>query len=236
MNDFNQQAVVKQTLNRLILKGSGQKLFSSNLNNALVLDRLSVQISTLLIKGYNEESNHAFLGIWIGTGPLNSMTDLVGQSRLTAESSTGDYVNQNIEITKGGIDLQNGIYTIGLFASDNINTLIATCTLTNGKGGNYHGTSVSITSMTERAINVSYSVPPLINPSLRRDVICLYKKNEPQIQGVNIASAFISNKEALGHQLVDISSVLMQPNETYLIQYFADNKWGGSASAIAFNV
>jgi len=118
----NKEKIVKEKVetkradNTLRLKSRGQVLFQSDLNNVMVLNKLSVSVEYKTLKSFNELENGSYLGVWEGddTPIPKDRKDFLGITELTVEKSKGKYTEAEIKVDKTGVDLQTGVYTIGL--------------------------------------------------------------------------------------------------------------------------
>ena len=230
--------VLSKTKNISRLDTEGQVFFPCDLNNAMAVDRITMVVDVKTLPGFNARAEGAFVAIWKGAGKHlpDDIEQVVARYDLKDEHGSGEYSSCTLKVTKGGIDLATGVYTIGLFTNGTLSTLAAQCLLVNGTGDMYQGTNVGVSSMSPRHLNITYAVPQLVNPGGRGDGVYLYDADAPIHSGKALAHTIIDNGHWYGTQLMDISKVLLEPQRTYLVQYFPRSWWGTQAASILFKV
>ncbi len=206
----------------LLNLSSSVNLWTSSLNKAVVNSSNTVMIDEKTVLNSDLGGLGAFLGIWEGLSAPRSMSDIIGKTDLYGKSQ-GQFSNKTIETNKPGINLLDGVYTIGLFMRKNdITSLVASAVLNQSNPLNYQSTSVFVQNATTQVISVRYQIPENISPSSRIDWIYLLKGDQPIMNNANYLKYVKVGSSPAGVLNIPVDDIVLQPG-SYIVQYNPGN-------------
>lgn len=202
----------------LLNLSSSVNLWTSSLNNAVVNSSNTVMIDEKTVLNSDLGGLGAFVGIWEGLSSPNSMNDIIGKTELYG-TSQGQFSNKTIETNRPGVNLLDGVYTIGLFLRANdITSLVASAVLNQSNPLNYQSTSVFVQNATTQVISVRYQIPENISPNSRADWIYLFKGDQPVMNNTNYLKHVSVGSSPAGVLNIPVDDIVLQPGN-YIVQY-----------------
>ncbi|MGF1683162.1 hypothetical protein [Photobacterium minamisatsumaniensis] len=214
---------------------SSVNLWTSSLNKAIVTSSNTVTLEEKTVLNSDLGGLAAFVGVWQGLEAPHSMKQIVGQTQLSGISK-GQFANKTIETNQPGIDLFNGVYTIGLFMKANdVSTLVATAILNQSNPLNYQSTSVFVTNATTQNISVRYQVPENVSPSSRADWIYLFKGDQPIMNNSNYLKHVSVGPSSGGVHNISVADLVLSPGK-YIVQYNPGHSLSTVGAAYSFTI
>jgi hypothetical protein len=194
--------------------------YRSSLIDLFIKNSTELDVSAITVPDPELKKSNAFIGIWKGTGKIESKDELAGKTYLTYKGDGTANSNYGLSLEKPGLDLLTDPFTIGLFLNnDDPRSLAASVNLIQGKTNKYQSSTISVTDANNRFLTVFYNVPDTVNPYANVDELYLYKgESLPTVRSSYVKNMYLKEEDYTGIVKMPVDDILLRAG-MYLLAY-----------------